>query len=97
VFRGKAAFAGWGFAEGGLREVNLYVDSRYVGTATRGIPRPDVAAAFPGIADAKTSGWQIGLDTTGISVGRHDFTVQGIAESGAVKEFGTITAEVVKP
>ena len=95
VLKDKAEFFGWGFAEGGLREVNLYVDGRYLATATLGIARPDVAKVFPQASG--TSGWHVVAGTTGISAGRHEFIIQGVAKTGAVRDFGVIHAEVRRP
>jgi len=69
--------AGWAVAGNSIAAVNVYVDGTMIGTATLGSARPDVAAAFPGIAPVDC-GWQYALDTTTLSNGTHAVAVRFI-------------------
>jgi len=55
--------------------VKVLVDNVAVGSATYGIPRPDVCAAYPGRADCPNVGFTYQLNVAGLSPGPHTLTV----------------------
>jgi hypothetical protein len=64
------AVVGWAVGHVPVSAVNIYVDGRSIGSATLGSARPDVTAAFPGIAPVNC-GWQYSLNTTTLANGVH--------------------------
>lgn len=57
------------------------------------VPRPDVAAAFPAISGALSSGFRAWVDLTG-SPGTAEILVQVVVEGGAIT-LGTLTAQAI--
>ena len=48
---------GWALGPSGRCEVDVIVDGRYVGRATTGLSRLDVAAALPDVPDSEAAGF----------------------------------------
>jgi hypothetical protein len=78
---GSVTVTGWSFDNVALSGVSVYVDGAPAGTATLGISRPDVAAAYPHVAPAN-AGWRYTLDTTKIANGPHTLTVHAGDSAG---------------
>jgi Bacterial Ig domain len=74
--------AGWAFGNSPISAVNVSVDGTVQGTATLGVARPDVAAAFPQIAPANC-GWNFSLDTTSLANGAHTITFHVVDSSNS--------------
>jgi hypothetical protein len=72
--------AGWAFDNVAVQAVHVYVDGILAGTATLGIARPDVAAAFPNLAPVDC-GWSFSFDSTRIASGNHALTVRVVDTS----------------
>ena len=96
VLKGTSPFLGWAFGENGISDVSIYVDRVYQVSAQCGLPRPDVAAAFPGEPDAKAAGWQASVDCSKIAAGPHELVVQATAKNGARRDIGVYQIVVVK-
>jgi len=94
---GVVSVAGWAAAEDGISKVCLYVD-RKAASCTESIivGRPDVAAAYPHIAGAGTSGWSIQFDSSGLSPGNYEFLIQATTKSGATRDIGSMIVAVAK-
>jgi uncharacterized repeat protein (TIGR02543 family) len=76
---GSISASGWAAdAEMGapVLSVKMYVDGSYVGDATLGSSRSDVASAF-GRSDYTNSGWSFSYNTSGSAVGAH--TINAVA------------------
>ena len=81
---GTVTISGWaidntssiGPAIGG---VQVLVDGIVSGTATYGIPRPDVCAAYPGRGGCPNVGFTYSLNTTPLSTGSHTVTAVATA------------------
>jgi hypothetical protein len=58
-----------------ISSVQVKVDGTVVGTATYGLSRPDVCAAYPGRPGCPNVGYSYSLNTTTLSVGTHTITV----------------------
>jgi hypothetical protein len=94
---GVVSLAGWAAAEGGISKVCLYVDRQATScTESITVGRPDVAAAYPHIAGAGTSGWSIQFDSSGLSPGNHEFVIQATTKSGATRDLGSMNVAVSK-
>ena len=94
---GVVSVAGWAVAEDGIRKVCLYVDGKAAScTESITVSRPDVAAAYPHIAGAGTSGWGIQFDSSGLSPGNHEFLIQATTKSGATRDIDAMNVAVAK-
>jgi len=81
----------------GVARVDMYVDGALVGTATLGIPRPAVAASFPGYPGVGTAGWSFELDPTPLSDGFHQLQVIVVDDDGFTQLIGERTFKVHNP
>lgn len=87
---GDLLVAGWALAEGGIEDVSVYADGRYVDSAVLGFARPDVAASEPANKDAPTAGYQLLIPANKIPAGPVTLLVQVRARSGATRDLGVI-------
>lgn len=81
----------------GVDRVEIYVDGRLVGAALHGLPRPEVAAAFPGYPQIPAVGWSFTLEPTGLSDGFHQLQVIVVDEEGGSHLVGERTFKVNNP
>lgn len=63
---------GWALDWEGVERVLVYVDGKEEGEATYGRSTPAVARQYPGYPDNPNAGWQISINSTQLSDGRHD-------------------------
>lgn len=59
-----------------LADIEIMMDGRVIGQALYPLPRPDVSNAFPDVAAAFKSGFQMNLDTTRYTNGEHTISVR---------------------
>jgi hypothetical protein len=79
--------AGWAYDDTAMDRVEIWVDTRFMGNATLGRPRPDLPAAIPGApADA---GYDFTLDSTQLANGPHLLMAKAIDGSGNVRTMKT--------
>ncbi|HEX4964960.1 MAG TPA: hypothetical protein VF173_29385 [Thermoanaerobaculia bacterium] len=73
IYSGQIQTSGWALDWDGVKAVFILVDGSFVGTATYGIPRPDVGelAFHPGYPNILAPGWQFSFDTRQFSDGEH--------------------------
>ena len=90
-----AQVAGWVLSEDGIEEVAVYIDRKYIASATLGVSRPDVAKVFPQFNDSASSGWQASFEISNISEGAHQLLVQARSKKGAIADLGKLTISVV--
>jgi hypothetical protein len=74
---GNTVVSGWFLDIHGVNTVQIYVDKEMVGTATLGISRPDILAAYPSFKNAN-AGFSFTLITTKYLNGIHTITVNMI-------------------
>jgi len=86
--------AGWALDDGTVRRVDVYVDGRFVGSATPALSRPDVAAAFPGHADGGQAGWELPVDL-GMGTQPREILAQAVDDRGATRDIGVVSVMVV--
>jgi N-acetylmuramoyl-L-alanine amidase len=79
---GVVPITGYAVDLDGVDTVQVFVDGLFQGTATYGIPRPEVAALHPGFPDSATAGWIFHLDTRELSNGPHELQVIVIDDGG---------------
>ena len=94
---GDLLVMGWALAEGGIEDVAIYADGRYVDSAVLGFSRPDVAAAEPGTPGAATSGFQVLLPAHRLPEGEVILVVQARAQRGATRDLGAVRVIVPRP
>jgi hypothetical protein len=87
ILSGTATVSGWAWALSHVTSVDVFVDGNRVGSATYGLERPDVPAAFPGAPSAV--GFQYPLDTTRFPNGTHTIVSKATDGAGHVATFAT--------
>ena len=87
---GKVDAVGWALAESGIDSVSIYVDRRFVARAATGLPRPDVAQAYPSISGNGNAGWTLPIDAARFSPGWHELTIQARSKEGATHDLASI-------
>ncbi|GAA0179314.1 hypothetical protein SH2C18_22060 [Clostridium sediminicola] len=73
---------GWVINASGIKEVNIYVDDKYMGQADIGIPRPDVNSVYPGYRNGDRGGYSYDLSVYDISLGKHVVNIQAVGVDG---------------
>jgi hypothetical protein len=91
----SATLSGWTFGTSPISDVQILVDGTVIGSATYGLSRPDVAAAYPGQSD--NTGFQYSLDTTRFSNGQHSIVVKVTDTSGKFAIFPTVQVNISNP
>lgn len=94
--RGGWLIAGWALARSGVAAVAVSVDGAPFGTASYGIPRRDIAEAFPGWAGAGDSGFSLVVGAGVLAPGRHLVGVELQARSGR-RRTTTFSVEIAPP
>lgn len=84
VSMGSIKVAGWAISQNGVKEIKVYLDKKYVGSATLGIQRGDIGNAFPQYPNAMNSGYSYDLSTLNLSKGNHTVRVEIIGNLGEV-------------
>jgi hypothetical protein len=85
---GRAVVSGWAIESIGsvgpsaVSSVAVLVDGVPMGTATYGIARPDVCAAFPGRVGCPNVGWSYNLNVAVLAPGSHTLTVAATDAAG---------------
>jgi len=74
-----------------LADIEVMVDNMVVGEAIYPLPRPDVANAYPDVAGAFESGFQMNLDTTQYFDGMHTISVRAWDTEGMNAILGSET------
>jgi len=81
-FGGVVEITGFAVDFQGVDRVEVYVDGAFVGNALYGLPRPGVAAGFPGFPDSAAAGWTFGLDTTELANSFHHIQFIVVDDAG---------------
>jgi len=90
-FGGIVQITGYAIDFQGVDRVEIYVDGLLVGTALYGLPRPGVAARFPGYPDSAAAGWSFGLDTTELANSFHQIQILVVDDTGDTTLIGERT------
>lgn len=88
-FGGVVMITGWALDPDGVQRVSVFVDGTFVGNATYGFSRPEVAADHPGLPNSAAAGWSFALDTRQLSDGWHQMQVlviDGLGRSTMIGE-----------
>ncbi|SFB37041.1 Ig-like domain-containing protein, partial [Clostridium frigidicarnis] len=73
---------GWALNPSGIKEVNVYIDDKFLGKADTGIERLDVDNAFPGYIGGNKSGFNYDVDINTIPQGKRKILVKAIGNDG---------------
>jgi len=97
---GTVTVAGWAIDNTttvgtAIGSVQVLVDGAAAGTATYGVGRPDVCAAYPGRAGCPNVGFTYSLNTAALASGSHTITVTA-ADSASPPDTGSTTITVQK-
>jgi hypothetical protein len=77
-----------------LADIEVMVDGAVVAQAMYPLPRPDVANAYPDVAGAFKSGFQMNLDTTRYTDGTHTVSVRAWDTAGMSSILGSETIAI---
>ncbi len=77
---------GWALARSGIERVEIDVDGSGPAEARIGLPRPDVAAAYPRIGDAGCAGFEVTVAGFDPAHASHWLHVRAISRKGAERE-----------
>jgi N-acetylmuramoyl-L-alanine amidase len=75
---------GWAINDAGVSSVKVYIDNVLKKTASVGIARPDVKAAYPNYVDSANSGFNTTVDISQIAKGRHILKVEVMGIDGSL-------------
>src|ERR1035438_1455945 len=102
---GTVTVAGWAIENASMvgaaiGTVQVLVDGTAVGTATYGVSRPDVCAAYPGRPGCPNVGFSYSLNTATLTAGSHTITVTATDSAsppgtGSTSVTVTVTAAVI--
>jgi hypothetical protein len=81
----------------GVERVEIHVDGNPLGNAVLGLPRPLVAASFPGYPGVATAGWSFVLDVDALADGFHQIQAIVVDEQGGTTLIGERTFKVDNP
>src|SRR5262249_44141078 len=90
--KGNVSFVGWATGPCPIEMIEVLCDGKRVAQTNVGIPRPDIAAAYPQLAGAQWSGYGLIWDASRVATGPPLLAVQVSDTGGAVK---TIESEIV--
>jgi hypothetical protein len=87
---GKVDVTGWALSEAGIESVSIYVDRSFVADCSAGLPRPDVAKAYPSVRESGVAGWVLTLDAARFAPTWHELTVQARSKTGATRDLASL-------
>jgi N-acetylmuramoyl-L-alanine amidase len=91
---GVLPVVGWALDDSRVDHVDVYVDGLVERQAVMGIPRPDVAAAYPDDPDAIASGFILNIDSTRMANGFHLISAKAVDDQGQQGFLGVRTVQV---
>ncbi len=91
---GVLPVVGWALDDSRVDHIDVYVDGLVVRQAVTGIPRPDVAAAYPDDPDAIASGFILNVDSTLFANGVHVISAKAVDNQGQQGLLGVRTIQV---
>lgn len=91
---GVLPVVGWALDDSRVDHIDVYVDGLVVRQAVTGIPRTDVAAAYPDDPDAIASGFLLNVDSTLLANGVHVISAKAVDDQGQQGLLGVRTVQV---
>ena len=91
---GPVVFKGWALSARGIASVSFYCDGIFLGEASRGIARPDVAVLATHLKQSTRSGFHYVLDSSGLSAGLHLLSIKAQSIDGSTAS-STCTIRVI--
>lgn len=79
----KLKVTGWSINVAKVKNINVYLDNKYIGQATYGINRPDINAKYPGYPDGDKSGYEYTIDSNLITTGKHVLMLESVGIDGS--------------
>ena len=96
-FEKEIAIAGWALNISKIKEINMYLNNSFIGSATYGITRADVNEAFPGYPSGDFSGFNYKIPLNNTSPGNYDLKIEAVGIDGTKKVISNkITVEKKK-
>lgn len=84
---GNVKVRGWALNASGIKEVKVYAQDKYVGSAALGKSRPDVKNAYPIYPNSDKSGYEYIINASAIAVGGNTIKVQAIGNDGTSQTY----------
>ncbi|MPQ43539.1 N-acetylmuramoyl-L-alanine amidase [Clostridium tarantellae] len=81
---------GWALNDSGVKEVKVYVDNNYLGSANLNIDRVDVNKAFPNYINGNKSGFTGEFDVSNFARGYHKVKIIAIGNDNTTKEMSKL-------
>ena len=90
---GQVQFVGWVGASGQqVERVSISTDGAVIGSVVPAVQRQDADFIHPELTN-KNKGWELGIDTTKLSPGKHQITAHALEANGCDLTFASITIE----
>lgn len=86
VITDSVDITGWALNSFGISNVKIFVDGKYINSATIGLSRPDVDIVYPNYINGVNSGYSYTLDTSRLTIGSHTIKAQSLGKDNAVTE-----------
>ncbi|MBW9144833.1 N-acetylmuramoyl-L-alanine amidase [Clostridium sp. CM027] len=97
-FEKEILIDGWALNTSKIKEVNMYLDNKFIGSAVYGIDRSDVNKAFPGYPSGDFSGFTYKIPLNNTPPGNYDLRVEAVGADGTKKTIDNkIIVEKKKP
>lgn len=80
----KINISGWALNSSGIREVQAFIDDKYIGNADINYPRADIGQAYPQYANSAKSGYSFNYNLSNVTSGKHKITVKAFGNDGSV-------------
>jgi hypothetical protein len=91
---GKVVVSGWAVDDTSVKEVRVYVDSRFFAVTKLSIPRDDLKAQLPGYMHGSAiHGWSMDINLAA-SPGSHEILAQAVDDQGATRDLGSVKVTV---
>lgn len=86
VYSGISNLRGWAVATEQISRVDIFVDGVFSQSAPYGGARPDVAVAFPSVAQSSHSGFSLAFNYNSLTPGEHTVTARAHTNRGEILE-----------
>ncbi|SHH98196.1 N-acetylglucosaminidase, partial [Clostridium intestinale] len=93
---GNIKVRGWAVNASGVKEVKIYVNKTYIGSANIGISRSDVGKVYPEYINSSNSGYEYTVDVSNIAPGIKELSIQSIGNDGSSQTY-TSNVNIIKP
>ena len=94
---GISNIRGWAVAASGIKQLEYFVDGKYMGLLPYGGERLDVEQAFPDVPNSNYSGFGQTFNYGLLNTGSHTITIRALSTDGSIREESAIFNVVALP